>query len=136
MAHILPKFARSRVWPLTAVCVFFIGISSDFAQTASTSSALTMQGAPEQSGANVIRDPLGRPCLDIEAAARSGTINPDMKEHIVSIKNNCAKLIRTKVCYANSDHCNEVVLQAYKRVDTMLGSMRGVTTFRYTVTQR
>jgi len=120
----------------TAAFVFCAGTSSGFAQTAGSRPALTMQGGPEQSGTNVVRDPLGRPCLDVEAAARAETINPDMKDHVVSIKNNCAKLIRAKVCYAGSDHCNEVVLQAYKRVDTILGSMKGVTSFRYTITQR
>ncbi|WP_271623811.1 hypothetical protein [Bradyrhizobium sp. CCBAU 11430] len=126
---------QARPW-LTALCVLCISVSNGHAQTPTTGPALTMQRSLDQSGGNVIRDPLGRPCLDIEAAARSGTINPDLKDHIVSLKNNCAKLIKAKVCYAGSDHCNEVVLQAYKRVDTVLGSMKGVTLFRYTVTQR
>ncbi|PJG55626.1 hypothetical protein CVM73_08705 [Bradyrhizobium forestalis] len=126
---------QDRLW-LTALCILCISVSSGRAQTTTTGPALTMQRSLDQSGANVIRDPLGRPCLDVEAAARAGAANPAMQDHIVSIKNNCAKLIKAKVCYANSDHCNEVVLQAYKRVDTILGSMKGVTTFRYTITQR
>jgi uncharacterized protein (DUF2252 family) len=95
-----------------------------------------MQGPAEQSGATVFKDAYGKPCLDVEAAARAEMVNPDMKDHVISIKNNCARLIRAKVCYYNSDHCNEVVLQAYKRVDTILGTMRGVTVFRYTITQK
>lgn len=128
-------FVQARLW-LTVICVLFISLSSAHAQTANTGPGLTMQRSLDQSGANVIRDPLGRPCLDVEAAARAETVNPAMQDHVVSIKNNCAKLIKAKVCYLGSDHCNEVVLQAYKRVDTILGSMKGVTTFRYTITQR
>lgn len=135
MVMVRTCLVQARLW-LTAICVFFIGLSSDYAQTANTGPALTMQRSLDQSGTNVVRDPLGRPCLDIEAAARAGTVNPAMQDHIVSIKNNCAKLIKAKVCYFGSDHCNEVVLQAYKRVDTILGSMKGVTAFRYTITQR
>lgn len=135
MARTSKGLFQVSLW-LFAIGECCISMSSGWAQSANTGPALTMQRSLEQSGANVVRDPLGRPCLDVEAAARAGTVNPAMQDHIVSIKNNCAKLIKAKVCYTGSDHCNEVVLQAYKRVDTILGSMKGVTTFRYTITQR
>lgn len=79
------------------------------------------------------RDPIGRPCTDIEAAARAQTINKDMLDHIVSMINHCAKPIKLEVCYANTDHCILVDLKAYKRVDTILGAMRGVKYFRYVI---
>lgn len=106
------------------------------AQSSSGKSSITMQGPAERSRAGVIRDAFGRPCLDIEAAARRETVNPDMLDHIVSIKNNCPKLIKVKVCYFNSDQCKDVELQAYKRVDTFLGAMRGVNFFRYSIIQK
>lgn len=59
-----------------------------------------------------------------------------MLDHVVSLKNNCPRIIRAKVCYFSSDHCNEVVVQGYKRVDTILGTMRGVKFFRYALTQK
>lgn len=59
-----------------------------------------------------------------------------MLDHIVSIKNSCPKLIKVKVCYFNSDQCKDVELQAYKRVDTFLGAMRGVNFFRYSIIQK
>lgn len=96
-----------------------------------------MQGpAEQQSGGSVIRDGLGRPCLDVEAAARAQVVNPAMVDHVVSVKNNCPRLIRVKVCYFNSERCNELTLQGYKRVDSILGTMRGISTFRYSILQR
>lgn len=112
--------------------------SSACAQTATTapSSSLTLQGPADQAGASVIRDALGRPCLDVEAAARAHTGNSDMLDHVVSLKNNCPRVIHAKVCYFNSYRCNDVVVQGYKRVDTILGSMRGAKFFRYSTIQK
>lgn len=103
---------------------------------ASSASRLTMQGAADQGGAPIVRDALGRPCLDIEAAARAEVVNPDMLDHVVSLKNNCSRIIRAKVCYFNGDHCNDVVVRGYSRVDTILGAMRGVKFFRYSIVQK
>lgn len=94
-----------------------------------------MQGAAE-SGGNIVRDSLGRPCLDVEAAARRETINPDMLEHVVSVKNNCSRSLKVKVCYYGSEQCKQFDVQRYQRVDTILGVMRGIQFFRYTVSQK
>lgn len=104
-----------------------------FLQPAYAQTGFMMQGPAEQSGAPVIRDALGRPCLDIEAAARAEVINPKMMDHIVSLKNNCPRTIHAKVCYFNSQRCDDIIVQGHKRVDTTLGTMRGVQFFRYTV---
>lgn len=118
------------VWP----AIFSTAV---WAQSSTTSfSKLTMQGPAEQIGTSIIRDALGRPCLDAEAAARAHVVNPDLKDHVVSLKNNCPRLIKVKVCYYNSDHCQEMVLQGYRRSDIILGSMRGVDRFRYSLTQK
>lgn len=127
---------RSLRYKCTAVLMLTLLSAPVHAQTAATTRKLTMQGQAEQSGTPIVRDPLGRPCLDVEAAARTEAVNPAMVDHIVSLKNNCLKLINAKVCYFNSDHCKDVVLQAYKRVDVSLGTMRGVNTFRYSITQK
>ncbi len=119
------------------VVVAVVGlISSAHAQSTSGIPNLTMQGPPESSNSGIIRDAFGRPCLDIEAAARAEVVNPQMMDHVVSIKNNCPRLIKVKVCYFNSDRCNNVDVQAYKRVDTILGTMRGIFYFRYWLTQK
>jgi hypothetical protein len=104
---------------------------------AQTSPRLIMQGQAENAKtAQVPRDALGRPCLDIESAARRRAVNPDTVDHVISIKNICPQLIKVKVCYVDSNRCNEEDVHAYKRVDTILGTMKGVTFFKYTLTQK
>ena len=120
----------------TAATVLVISAPSEPGRAQSIPSRLTMQGPAEKSTALVLRDALGRPCLDIEAAARKRVVNPDIIDHVISIKNICPRLIKVKVCYLNSTRCNEEDLQAYKRVDSILGTMKGVSFFKYTLTQK
>ncbi|MCK1345782.1 MULTISPECIES: hypothetical protein [unclassified Bradyrhizobium] len=112
-------------------------IAAASGQSTPPHTGLTIQGPADQSqfGA-VAKDALGRPCVDVEAAARPETVNPDMLDHIVSLKNSCSKPIKAKVCYYGSDRCRDIVLEPYKRVDTLLGSMRGIKFFRYSLTTR
>lgn len=117
-----------------AVAVAAVALCAAIAPGAAQSTLrMTMQGQAEKSTGLVLRDALGRPCLDIEAAARNRIVNPDMIDHIVSIKNICPRLIKVKVCYVSSTRCNDEDVQAYKRVDTILGTMKGVSFFRYTI---
>jgi len=97
---------------------------------------LTMQGPAEKTKDAVPLNALGKPCLDVEAASRPRLANPEMVDHVVSLKNTCPRLVKVKVCYINSSRCNEEDIQAYKRVDTILGSMKGITYFRYVIQQR
>lgn len=106
------------------------------AQSNKSGSPLTFQGAAEQTGSSIIRDALGRPCLDIEAVARAHVVNPTVMDHIVSVKNGCPRLIKIKVCYFGSDRCVEAVLGSYSRSDVTLGTMTGVKTFRYSISQK
>jgi len=127
---------RRMVSPVLAVAMLGLIPAARGQSDTSKKPGLTMQRPFEQQGPGIVKDALGHPCLNIEAAARAQTVNPDMRDHVVSIKNNCVKLIKAKVCYFNTDHCNEVDLPAYKRVDTVLGSMRDVTFFRYSISQK
>ena len=116
--------------------VMLVISGSALCQTQAPAPRLTLQGPAEQSNSKIIRDALGRPCLDVEAAARRHTVNPERRDHLVSIKNNCPRLIKVKVCYVNSDHCNRIELQSYKRVDTILGTSNEASFFRYTIQQQ
>jgi len=118
-----------------AAAILIACVSTAHAQSTRPTTGLTMQGPADQAAA-VIKDGLGRPCLDVEAAARRETINPDMLEHVVSLKNNCPRLIKVKVCYYNSDQCKQLDVLGYKRVDTVLGVMKGIKYFRYVLTQK
>ncbi|MGY4330315.1 hypothetical protein ACVWWG_004732 [Bradyrhizobium sp. LB7.2] len=95
-----------------------------------------IQGPAEQSDLLIIRDALNRPCLDVEAIARAHVVNPDMFDHVVSVKNNCSRMIKVKVCYFQTDHCKAFSLQGFQRVDTVLGTMAKVMAFRYSLFQR
>lgn len=97
--------------------------------------SITMQGQAEDTGSPVIRNALGRPCLDVEAAARAHVVNPNMVDHLVSLKNNCPRLIKVKVCYFNSDRCNNIDIPPYKRADTVLGTTQ-IKFFRYSIFQK
>lgn len=116
---------------LQALFVLVVASSAAIAQ----SGRLTPQGPAEQGG-KVIKDALGRACLDVEAAAVPHTVDPKVLDHVVSLKNNCSRLIKAKVCYFGSQSCNEVVLQGFKRVDTIIGTMRGISAFRYSIEQK
>ncbi|MDB5653467.1 MAG: hypothetical protein JWQ94_1080 [Tardiphaga sp.] len=129
----VPKATR---WKLRCAAIAWAVVALGEPAHAQASSRLTMQGPAENAATAPIRDSLGRPCLDVEAAARAQIVNPETMDHLVSIKNNCAKSFKLKVCYFNSESCREVDLQPYKRVDTILGSMRGSSYFRYTISQK
>lgn len=117
------------------LCALCCSISQAWAQSSAPTRGVTIQGPAEQSGI-VIKDATGKPCLDVEAAARPQFSNREMLEHVVSVKNNCPRTIRIKLCYYNSEACRQFDLLGYKRTDTTLGVMRGVSFFRYTVLQK
>lgn len=62
--------------------------------------------------------------------------NPDMLDHVVSVKNNCPRLIKVKICYFQSDRCREADVRGYGRVDTVLGTMMKIREFRYSLFQK
>ncbi|MCP2131429.1 MULTISPECIES: hypothetical protein [Bradyrhizobium] len=128
---------RGIVWQVCFIFLMALHARPNlaYAQIGSTSSRLTLQGAAEQSNKPIIRDALGRPCLDVEAAARAHIVNPQVVDHVVSVKNNCSRRINVKVCYFGSDRCNVFDLLGYKRMDTILGTMTGIKVFKYTVFQ-
>jgi len=95
-----------------------------------------LQGPAELSAAPIIRDPLNRSCLELEAIARPHVVNPVMFDHVVSAKNNCPRQIKVKVCYYNSDKCNEITVPGYGRQDTILGTISGVKYFRYVISRQ
>ncbi|MBW7961823.1 hypothetical protein [Bradyrhizobium sp. BR 10261] len=126
-------------WSICAVAIYsvFLPVLGAHAQaTGQSRSRVTMQGPAEQSYQSVVRDALGRPCLDVEAAARVHVINPALVDHVVSVKNSCPRSINVKVCYLNSDKCNAFDVAPYKRVDTILGTISGIKNFKYVVLQK
>jgi hypothetical protein len=123
---------------LVIVAVFCLGpcavAQSDSA--GSFQSRLTMQGAGENANLSVHRDPLGRPCLDFEAAARAHVMNPNVYDHVVSIYNRCIKPIKLSVCYFGSDRCIDMEVPPLARKDGILGIYPSMQYFRYSYKEK
>lgn len=110
------------------------GQTSSGSATTTAIPRVTPQGPADTSLASTsVRDSLGRLCFDVEAVARSHAVDQEMYDHVVSIKNNCPRTLKLRACYYNSDRCNQVSLQPYQRVDSILGTMRNIRFFRYVV---
>ncbi|MCK1294837.1 hypothetical protein [Bradyrhizobium sp. 30] len=131
----MEKYARAYLCLVAIIVMLAEGSTKAAADPTSTNPRFTLQGPAEPSNSPVIKDALNRPCLDVEAAARPHVVDTKIVDHVVSIKNNCARKIKVKVCYFNSEHCNLLDVAPYHRVDTVLGTMRGVTFFRYSMEQ-
>lgn len=129
------SFLKRHQTLLYAVWFIVCAPGSLSAQSAGQSK-FTIQGPAEQSGASIVRDALNRPCLDTEAVARPHVVNPDILDHVVSVKNNCSRTISVKICYYQTDRCKEFNIQGYRRVDTILGTMGKVAVFRYSLSQK
>src|SRR5579862_7226939 len=126
----LGKRFRSGTVLLACLGSALVGLSN--AEAASDAApGFQLQGPAEQFGMSVVKDAFNRPCLDIEAIARAHVVDQEMMDHVVSIKNNCNRIISAKVCYFRSDHCVQSEIGAYRRVDLILGTLRGVKFFRY-----
>ncbi|TPQ30228.1 hypothetical protein C2U70_27185 [Bradyrhizobium guangdongense] len=86
----------------------------------------------EQNVANKIhRNAAGKPCIQISASSRDETINPKIKEHIISATNSCNQRIKMKVCYYRTQNCVPLEIAAYDRKETVLGIFPSLTQFRY-----
>jgi hypothetical protein len=99
-------------------------------------SPLTMQREGENAGLTVHRDPLGRPCLDIEAASRAEVVNPNVYDHVISVYNRCLTQIKLHVCYYHSDHCIDMDIPGLQRKDTVLGIYPATQYFRFTYQEK
>ncbi|QPF90281.1 hypothetical protein [Bradyrhizobium commune] len=77
------------------------------------------------------KTPDGRACISVSPLVRPQIINPKIIDQIVIVGNNCGQTIKVEICYAGSTDCITVPLNAYQRVQRILGISPGSTTFRY-----
>jgi hypothetical protein len=99
-------------------------------------SRLTLQGPGQNSAVLTHRNPLGRPCLDIEAASRAHVINPNVYDHVVSVENKCLQRIKLQVCYYGTDHCIDVDVPGMQRKDVVLGIFPSLKFFRFSYREK
>jgi hypothetical protein len=99
-------------------------------------SRLTMQNSGENTALTVHRNAFGKPCLNIEAASRAHVVNPDVYDNIVSIQNQCSKMIAVHICYFGSESCVDVEVSGQQRKDTVLGIRPHSQYFRYSYKEK
>jgi hypothetical protein len=104
--------------------------------SASPGSRLTLQNDGTNTALMVHRDPLGRSCLDFEAASRKEVINPNVYDHVISVYNRCIQTIKLKVCYYHSDHCIDMSVPGSQRKDAVLGVYPNLQYFRYSYQEK
>jgi hypothetical protein len=104
--------------------------------SSSLQSRMTLQGGGENAALSTHRDALNRPCLDFEAASRAHVINPNVYDHVVSVYNQCVKLIKLSVCYYGTDHCIDMEVPPLSRKDGILGIYPSMQYFRYSYKEK
>lgn len=77
------------------------------------------------------RDFTGRPCLEVSGSARPHTINPNLYDHMISVKNNCPQRIAIQVCYYQSQDCISMDIPGDSTRDGVLGVMPAEKSFRF-----
>jgi hypothetical protein len=78
----------------------------------------------------------GKPCIVVEGATKSQTINPNIMEHWVNTTNNCGQHIKVTICYYNTQHCVTVDVPAWGRKGAVLGIFPTLREFRYEYTEQ
>lgn len=97
---------------------------------------LTLQNEGDNAALTVHRGPLGKPCLNFEAASRRHVINPNVYDHVVSVYNRCVQIIKLRVCYYHSDHCIDMEVPGLQRKDAVLGIYPNMQYFRYSYREK
>jgi len=121
---------------ISILCGLHAATAQGLVTTTPFQSRLTLQGPGQSSGIFTHRDPLGRPCLDFEAAARAHVINPNVYDHVVSIYNKCLSRIQLQVCYFGTNHCIDAEVPGLQRKDVVLGVFPSLQYFRYSYREK
>jgi hypothetical protein len=86
------------------------------------------------SGSNEIlrhRDFTGRACLVVNAFARPHTVNPNLYDHVIDVRNVCPQRIAMQVCYYQTQDCIAIDVPGDDRKEAILGTMPSERDFRY-----
>jgi hypothetical protein len=119
-----------QVHPRTALlAATFVIATPVIALTQTAGSRLILQNG--ESAGKISRDPLGRPCLDVEAASRSHITNPNVYDHIVSISNRCLKSLKVRVCYLDTERCTDMEVLRMGRKDVIIGTNPAMKRFKF-----
>jgi hypothetical protein len=77
------------------------------------------------------RDFTGKPCLDVAGSARARTTDPNLYDHLITVRNNCPQRIAMQVCYYLTHDCIPMEIPGGARKDAILGTLPSVKDFRF-----
>jgi hypothetical protein len=69
------------------------------------------------------RDFTGKPCLVIGGYARPHTVDRNLYDHVISVRNNCPQRIALQVCYYRTQDCVSIEVSGADRKETILGTL-------------
>lgn len=77
------------------------------------------------------RDFAGKACLDVGGLARAHTMDPNLYDHVISVRNNCPQRIALQVCYYRTRDCIPMEVPGGARKDAILGTLPSGKDFRF-----
>ena len=85
------------------------------------------------SGTDILRHrgPSGSPCLAVGGQARPHVVNPNVYDHVITVRNSCAQRITMQVCYYKSRDCVPPEIPGGERKEAILGTLPSVKDFRF-----
>lgn len=77
------------------------------------------------------RGPTGSPCLAVGGFARPHIVNPNLYDHVITVKNSCPQRLAMQVCYYNSQDCIRMEIPGGERTEAILGTLPAEKDFRF-----
>jgi hypothetical protein len=92
---------------------------------------LPLIGGTQKLGVKLHLGPTGKPCLKVEGHVKAQTMNPNIFNHMITVRNDCSQPIKMQVCYYQSQHCAPLEVPGYGRKEATLGIMPAMKEFRF-----
>jgi hypothetical protein len=85
------------------------------------------------SGTEILRhrDFAGKACLDVGGFARAHTIDTNLYDHVITVRNNCPLRIALQVCYYRTRDCIPIEIPGGARKEAILGTLPSTRDFRF-----
>ena len=99
--------------------------------SASAQSATNRFGASAGNEILRHRDFTGKPCLSVGGLARPHTVNPNLYDHVINVRNSCPQRIAITVCYFQSQDCIRMEIPGGESKEAILGTLPSIRDFRF-----
>jgi hypothetical protein len=73
----------------------------------------------------------GQPCVSLYASAKSQLTNRNIFDHLVFGTNECAQMIKLRICYYKTSDCIQMDLPPYGRKEMTLGIFPSIKDFQF-----